>query len=93
MLNPWEYIIGPYSVATGVGYFVVFWLILATGAIFIRSKNYQLTFTFLAVGTLILSPVLTSVGGLFDTLIFFAILIGVTNTLYKLLVRGKSKWG
>jgi hypothetical protein len=90
-LDIWAYLIGPYNVGDTFPYFMAFWLLLTVGAIYVRTQNFQLTYTVLALGALMFQSILP--GGLFDTLIFFAITIGITYTGYKLMVKGGSKWG
>lgn len=90
-LVPWDWIIGPHGVSdTSTTYFFAFWLVLTVGAIYVRSQSFQLTYTVLALGSLMFGSLLP--GGFFDTLVFFAITIGIAYTGYKLMIKGKNKW-
>ena len=82
-MDPVDWMLGVWLNLMG-NWFWAFLLFLAVSAIYIRTRSFGPTFLSLVVGGLVLYPALP--GGIFDTLMFFAVVIGITYVAYRVLV-------
>lgn len=85
-----EILIDPYTNLIG-DFFWAFWLFLAVGVIYLRTKNFTLTTFVLLIGSSVLAAVLP--GGTVRIVMFFAAVFAIAAAFYRLFVRRTNLWG